>query len=404
MKKSEWNDKQLEELLQSMPKVSDRQSPDELYRKIQARLQEEQVQHNTKKKTWVLPSIATVAALILIFLITSNMTDIQILGSGSNEKAQMEESAVQDPGKSESEGATDARIAENSDAASFKDSGETGPNSIMMTVPEKTVPLVDEVPDGQTLITVGVKEYNVNFSFPISFLYSDNKMTKFEMLQDAISKIQEEDLGVNHEMGKYTLEKITDTEVKIILSNDQIVSASGQEISSSIIETFRWMNYQRAQVVYEDGRQVEDSMSGGTVGPIQIEKNLRKGYVVHHTPKGNVFLVPTLSPSNSFTEALELMTQSTASILPSIEQGLIENVTTEGNTVTIKFAREIENSTKHDLMLKAILLTAKEFEFENVKFENTVEQIGEYPIKDKSGNALPIDVPIAPNYMEIPKK
>lgn len=405
MKKSEWNDKQLEEMLQSMPKVSDRQSPDALYRKIQARLQEEQVQQNTKKKTWVLPSIATVAALFLIFLISSNMMDIQNLGSGSEDKAQMEKSAIQDPGKPQSEGSMEAKITENSDDAVLKEeSGETGPNSIMMSVEDQTVSLVNKVPSGQTLITVGVKEYNVNFSFPISFLYSDSQMTKFEMLKDAISKLQDEDLGVNNEMKNFTLEEISDTEIKIILSNDQIVSASAQEISSSIIETFRWMNYQRAQVVYEDGRQVEDSMSGGTVGPFEMEKNLGKGYVIHHTLTGNVFLVPTLSPSNSFKEALEIMTQPAASIIPSIEQGLIENVTSEGKTVTIKFATEIENTTKHDLMLKAILLTAKEFEFESVKFENTVEQIGEYSLKDKNGKALPIGVPIAPNYMEIPNK
>ncbi|MBM6619909.1 GerMN domain-containing protein [Bacillus suaedaesalsae] len=404
MKKSEWNDKQLEELLESMPKVSDRQSPDALYRKIQARLQEDEVKYTKKKKTWVLPSIATVAALFLIFLIGSNMMDIQNLGNGSNDKLQMEKSAVQDPEKPESEGSIDSRVAENSDAAALKDdSGEAEQKSLMMSVEEQTVPLVNEVTDDQTLITVGVKDEQVQIVFPVSFLHRNNEITKTEMLQDIISRFPEGEFGVLHIIREFKFEQITESEVKVIVPNNLTLSSPGQDIKEPIIETLRWMGYKKAQVVYEDGRQVEDAMSGGTVGPIEIQSQM-KGYVIHRTTTNKVFLVPTLSPSTSFENALEIMSQPGFQIEPSIEQGLINNVIVEDKTVTVSFTKEIENSIQNDLMIKAILLSAKEFGYEQVKFENTVEQIGEYPLKDPKGNSLAISVPIAPNYMEIPNK
>ena len=67
MKKSEWSDKQLEELLRQMPKIQDHRNPRDIYQNLSRK--------KRKQPAWVIPAFATAAALLLFIYINSKAYD-----------------------------------------------------------------------------------------------------------------------------------------------------------------------------------------------------------------------------------------------------------------------------------------------------------------------------------------
>lgn len=84
MKKSEWSDKQLEELLRQMPKIQDHRNPRDIYQNLSSK--------KRKMPTWIIPSFATAAALLLFFLLVPRLLD-ETQTQYSLDSAKQEESA-----------------------------------------------------------------------------------------------------------------------------------------------------------------------------------------------------------------------------------------------------------------------------------------------------------------------
>ena len=85
MKKSEWSDKQLEELLRQMPKIQDHRNPRDIYQNLSIK--------KRKRPAWLVPGFATAAALLLIFLLVPKMLDgtESSFDSAKQEKSSSEE-------------------------------------------------------------------------------------------------------------------------------------------------------------------------------------------------------------------------------------------------------------------------------------------------------------------------
>ena len=64
MKKSEWSDRQLEEILRQMPRINDCRHPYDIYQNLSIKIK--------RKRAWVLPGIAMVASLLLLFILVPN--------------------------------------------------------------------------------------------------------------------------------------------------------------------------------------------------------------------------------------------------------------------------------------------------------------------------------------------
>ena len=67
MKKSEWSDKQLEELLRQMPKIQDHRNPRDIYQNLSIK--------KRKRPAWLVPGFATAAALLLFFILVPKLLD-----------------------------------------------------------------------------------------------------------------------------------------------------------------------------------------------------------------------------------------------------------------------------------------------------------------------------------------
>lgn len=79
MKKSEWSDEQLEHMLSKMPTIKDNRSPQKIYQHISQR------KNKNKKKVWLVPTIASAAAALLLFILAPSFLNTNHSGYESAE-------------------------------------------------------------------------------------------------------------------------------------------------------------------------------------------------------------------------------------------------------------------------------------------------------------------------------
>ncbi len=404
MKKSEWSDNQLEELLQHLPKVKDKQDPDELFRKISSRIQVEQIRDSGNRK-WILPSVAAVAALFIILIIGPTFLN----KSGGN----LKESASFDTAASEKQEFATESASENDKMAKAgiveepADDQEQDPMSTTMEMPN-TSNIVHDVGEGQTLVTIGIMDSMAQNVVPLSFLSTDMTKTKLEVLQDVIQNLPASDLGLDPtKLDGLRFEEVDMEKVLITIPSDYTIESSSAQIGAfffPIIETFRWMGYKVVELRTEEGEQAFIDPVG-PVEPIDLSTETQKGYYIYTTENGHTYLVPSRDSSATFEEALSKMRDRIIEyeLKPSIPIEY-EYTANSGTDVTVAFTNEEfsdQNDPKYRLMIEAILLTAKEFGFKTVTFINTPEQIGGINLIE-NGKPKPVNVPIAPNPIELP--
>ncbi|MFZ3588608.1 hypothetical protein ACOI1C_04850 [Bacillus sp. DJP31] len=407
MKKSEWSDKRLEELLQHLPTVKDRQDPDELFQKISSRMQNEQIS-DTKKKTWILPSIAAVAALLLFIIISPSFLNLSG-GGGTYQESAFDTSSSDMKKDFASSAAEEERAGEFKDSAESQNTQEsTEENSMFLMDMANTSNMVAVVGEGQTLVTIGIPDTDASNVVPLSIVSNDMTKTKIELLEDIIRNLNEGDLGLySNKLEGLVFEEVDSKKVMITIPSNYTTGSTSAQIGSftnSFIETFRWMGYTEVEFQTPEGEQVFIDPIG-LFGPFQLSTQMKLGYYTYTTQNGKTYLVPSKEPSESFEEALlkmqERMTEYGLEPSVPIE---IEYINYNGPSVTVTFAKKEaidQNDPKYRLMIEAILLTAKEFGYTTVTFINTPEQIGGIVLIE-NGKPKLVDVPVAPNPIELP--
>ncbi|MDQ0219028.1 hypothetical protein ELQ35_09885 [Peribacillus cavernae] len=111
MKRSQWNENDIEELLKNLPNIKDRRHPKDIYQNIESRI------HRKRSNNWI-PLIAAMAALfVLAVLATSIML-------GSNNSAS-EDRAIE---KTEMERGSQSRKAASSQHAGTENNSSSTPN------------------------------------------------------------------------------------------------------------------------------------------------------------------------------------------------------------------------------------------------------------------------------------
>lgn len=398
----DFDEEQLEKLLKSLPKVKDHQNADELFERITSRIaledeEEETVQEikTTKKKSYIIPVIASIAAVSLLALILPSFFHNNGLEHGAMDSTS-EESA-----KSNQIG-TEEHITENSIAEEPKQSmvAEDNQMSMMAELPSH---VVHQIPKGSTLVTAAIPDGNIQFVVPLSIVTFNEK--------PLISQLN--DLELNGEqwgLGSFMLENVrfslNDQDPNSIIIDLPIDhkfndgSASEKMFLQSVTETVRYLGFKKIEFTVE-GKPGVELGNYGLIKELNITEANEKYYLVYkHETKS--FLIPIKASTNSIEEAINEM--YTGKDIEELEPPLLGEISIddiessdESGLLTINFTNEttLPQTEEAVLMVEAILLTAKEFGFEQVQFNFTgIPTLGDYNFLS------PIDVPAAPNPIE----
>ncbi|WP_175639729.1 hypothetical protein [Metabacillus schmidteae] len=391
MKKREWNEDQLEQLLLQLPSVKDKQNKKDLYQSIYYRSQ-----GRKKRRIWVAPTVATITVLFILVLISPFLFQGTI--NTSEEKAMdMESSSSSESRITENNPQPEAKMAESSIAEDKDENVELSREEI------KQETFVTDSDDSAHILTVGLTDNNLQNIIPVSFKEEEGK-EELEQIETFNPEKFAEKLGpLSIALENTDLEQEKNDEIIINYKADKgSITGSGSEIAykESIIETFRWKGYKKANL-YTNGEQGIEFSNYGQENQIEIKETRNKAYLVYQYDESKAkLLVPSPEPLPTVEEAIHIMREGidNQQLKPSIQENIGEiQIKEDGEHLEINFMQNanVEDNEESIIMLESILLTAKDFGYESVQFYGTTDN--EIGVMDVS---KPVEVPFSPNPID----
>ncbi|MBM7604466.1 hypothetical protein JOC75_002469 [Metabacillus crassostreae] len=394
MKRQEWNDEKLEQILRQLPQVQDKRSSEDIYQRILTK------QQNRKKlKTWIAPTFATVAAMF-IFILFSPYLFQEI--TSSNQESSMDKATSSSSGEEEISlnNQEDESKRESSIMVQENDNAEVKLADLENNIQET---FVTPFEDGSQTITIGLTAANADYIIPISV--SKEHLNQPQQIQQILVENLIEKIGpVSFELqNTEILPQENPEEIILDYTGKPILSSSMSETIyiEAIQETFRWIGVNTVKFQTNSNAGIEFGNSGKQY-EMTIQEKRQKAYLIYqYSENTSKLLVPSPESFLTIDDAIEIMMTGIPDkkLYPSVVEQLSNILITENDTqIQIEFSNgdSFQNNEQYILMLEAILLTAKEFGFKEVKFNGIgINKIGNMDV------TKPVEVPFSPNPIHI---
>lgn len=403
MKRSEWSDKQLEELLQSMPKIEDHRDPRDIYQNILLKM------NKKKQRTWILPSIATAAAVLLLAILapsvlnsndsTSETMDRSIASESSE---QIEMSKVEEDQAKIMEDEEEVEIAEN-------ENNDQQMHMTSINVEDSYTALYEADVKNENVFTFVIPDIQAQNVVPVTVVVpkEDGKQA-IDQLNDTMPQLQEEAWGLSD---YYPLnaqlslnEEQNVLEVNVPAGHYYGDGSASENIFVKVVkEAASSLNTNKVTLFTDNNPGIEFG-NQGNITELDVTNNGNHAYYFYFTEANTEkpYLVPFSEPFTDIESALEAMKKNidTHGLRASIPENLsITEVNSSGEEVLTLQFNEDSNITEEPSMIhtiEAILLTAKEFQYDKVRIEyNKLDKVGKFNFNEE------LELPIAPNRIEL---
>ncbi|WP_040208300.1 hypothetical protein [Neobacillus jeddahensis] len=400
MKRSEWSDNELEELLQQLPKIQDHRDPRDIYQNLSLK--------RRKMKPWIVPSIAAAAALLLFFILIPQFMDGTKV---SYENAQEEKASTKNNDIKLNEKHEDSTIAMEKDSNSPKEQIFSGAvkKEQVGTSGLKTAIYEDEIGNGRVL-TYWIPDQQAQILIPVSIIVSDSKEKSWLTLyNEKMASLKEAEWGLSD---FYPL----NVKLKLDEKNNNILVdaptdhqyGQGSAIETNFLDVLNKdisSNSNSKKLIFTTNG--EPGIQLGNFGDIQelnVEDVKRHAFFFYY-PEGSESKLPLLTPSiDTYTDvqaAIEAMKTDPAvselksSLLPLLP---INDISILDKTLLISFKgnTSLLNDQLTTSSFEALLLTAKEFGLEKIIVKDSpLKNIGTFDLSKET------KVPVAPNIRNI---
>ncbi|ETI66825.1 hypothetical protein [Neobacillus vireti] len=397
MKKSEWSDRELEELLMQMPKIKDHRDPRDIYQNLSLK--------KRKTKTWLLPGLAVAAALLLFFILVPKMIDGTNFSydSANEEKSSGNSQAMKSAEK-------DSTIAMK-DQASIPNKSVSETNEkkmgLMSAASIKTAVYDEDVTDRKVL-TYWIPDSQVQILVPVSIIVPAEKdKTWLTQFVDNMANLKEEEWGLSDYYPlklSMNLDEKTNSVDVVVPDNHKYGQGSTEE--TSFIKTVNndvFSNSTIKKLNFFTNK--EAGIELGNTGRVKNHEiiEVKQHAFFFHFPEGSElpFLAPSIGTYKDINSAFEDMKTNnpTYRLNGSLEHlQPLSDVTVNGKTLFVSFKDIID--MKDDQLtvasFEALLLTAKQFGLEKVIVkESRLTHLGPFDLTKET------KVPVAPNLRDI---
>lgn len=370
MKRKSYDDNQIHDLVKKLPSLEDRQKKDDLYRNIQKKM-------NKPKKTkapWVVPTFASVAVVILMIMIVPtvwNSMNDQFQSYGGEEKSGSASDRADQSASSEEAAENDNATMESLEKNTDREQSSASSDLNRMT---------KEVREGKPMVYF---DSQAQIVIPVTWIEGE-KYTEEELAKLAANRY-----GLTQPSGSYTF-RTNDNEATVTFPTG--FKANGSALENAIVRAIQWRAWaygvDEINVSTTEGNSVNLGNRGeiNQLSTIEAERFL---YQVFTSTRGVRFLVP-VSFKGSITEALSEMKVDRVSTSPAVPEHLtFEEVEDQDKRLLVRVNHEPWHDPQERVTaVEAILLTAKQYGFEEVKLE------GINPTRDSEYDySKPIQVP-----------
>lgn len=390
MRKQKWNEEKIKQVLKQLPSIKDERSPEFIYHTIQMK------KKPVRKTRKVMPILATVCTIMLLFIISQSFFD-------SNELF-----------KSES------KVADNSSIMKAKISNESEKNEMQnLEITEQQadlsatsltpVAIYQEDVGDQEVLTYPIPDENVQVIVPISILVENpHQLSRFDLYVQNVKKV----IGGNNQLSDYF--PISPEIFTYHLRDNNIEVDVKHEFTNFGSQSEEFFNTMVQQQLQSIGAKKMEFYTNGKLG---AELGNRKETTIDFRPLENrayflleageseerTFYVPWEKPYDSIENAFDAMEDNiethglTASIPDTIDiDKVLKDDKKRQLIVYLSNESKMEENQRTLNAIESILLTAKEFKYSTVKFENTkVKEVGDFLLTKE------LAVPVAANKGDI---
>ncbi|WP_216831458.1 hypothetical protein [Alkalihalobacterium elongatum] len=351
----------LENKLKQLPKIEDQRSKEVIFQNIKKQMN---TAPKKRRRQWLMPTIASATAAVLLFALIPMMLN--------NE---MEEALPS---------GEEAEVVNEMFRIDAEDTQEVVEEALDETVEYTNyIPAIlgDNLDSNQRVVTVPFLDDQANFIVPLSFIVRDDD-TILNQIAAILEEYDPTHVGLlDTPLKGITMEEVSTTTVDVNIP--QILAGSANE--TMLIEPLKML---LAPLGYEYFNVLVDGQRGvdiGQYGPMENQgiSSPPAGYTVYENFTGRTFLI-----AGGLGEVVGL---SLGDIIEPMVSNLVEGLEIEqmeyqtGQPVTISFKPGTNLAGNPDglMLLEAILLTAKDFNVEEVAFSNTgVNELGPYNLDE----------------------
>ncbi|WP_433742918.1 hypothetical protein [Falsibacillus pallidus] len=403
MKKSDWDDHQIEELFKAMPKIQDDRSPHEIYEKIQ---------HRQKAAKRGLPAVfsfsaAAAAAVLLIVLILPVLTNEPLQLAGPQDQLKKQSSHGEEKNFKKQQMKKDVPALSDSENNHLDSSKNAGLS--LLNVPEepvKTTVSKEEEKD-HYILRYGLPGPDAIF-VPLTILADKDKYSSWlEAFKATAEKIPEQDWGFDDFyplQGELSYDEQKKKMVVKLEENNPYTKAGSAEVYT-YLRTFQYdfesLDVKDLKIVNKSGKPIKID---GFDQKYNLNPNrFKTGYYSYTLPNGDSYLVPGEVYMPNAEKAFEMMKESPSGLLQSIiPQGIDYSVGEKSSEIEIvKFSSKMNLNSGDQAanlkMIEGMLLTARQFGYKYIQFENITPEKWEGYDFSKF-----VETPISPNKKELP--
>lgn len=371
-------------MLKELPKIEDHRSKEEIYQNIKT-----QVSSRPARRTrpLLIPALSSVAALLIVLIVLPFLKDfIPLSDKPIQENAELAEN-----------------FTENDSGKNLENDNPTVENKVFDNPFDlRTAAYIEQVEDNE-VFTFGVLTSNA-LVIPVSTIFPrENRADWLTRLKNAAKDLESKKLDFHVPVSLFeALEWENNNTLRLTINDyNKRYLETGHYIDLILRFTFQHSAIDTILIRDEKGNIYNDTGHYGEIPELQVTNPLGRAYFLLKKEEGLNYLFPVDLGKEDIESALKLMKHRPNDLVtPSIPKNIQLNVvSTDFGQLTLRFDKSLDLETgdpiKNMLMIEAILLTAKDFGFQTVYFEN---------IKPKIWNGFefehPIIVPLAPNFIK----
>ncbi|QCJ43316.1 hypothetical protein FAY30_16180 [Bacillus sp. S3] len=396
MKKSEWSDRELEELLRQMPRIQDHRDPRDIYQNLSLK--------KRKRKPWLLPGIAAVAALLLFFILAPKLmdgTNISFDQTTEEKSSATKEIAVADK---------DSNILLKKEDASSKEQAYTGTAQTELAKGGSIITAVyDADVESGKVFTYWIPDPQAQILIPVSTIINDTEEQSWlTVYTKNMENLKEAEWGLS-DFYPLKVTMVLDEKTNTVLVD---VPADHQYGQGAATET-NFLNILKKDIASNSSsiKKIKFSTNGvpgielgnyGSMNELDVVQETKHAFLFYY-PEGSEipYLTTTKETFNDINQAIEAMKSdqpqlglksSLKPLLPLHDVSVIDKtlyVSLKGNT-------SLQDNQQTTTSFESLLMTAKEFGLEKVVVKDSVlPHIGPFDL------SLEQKVPLAPNLQNI---
>ncbi|MCA0970307.1 hypothetical protein LCM20_06880 [Halobacillus litoralis] len=339
MKRKSYDDNQIENLVKQLPSVQDQQRKDELYQNVQKKMNKSE----KKKAPWLVPAFASVAVVLVMVMIIPSIWSSMNLQFQSSQPEMGEESGGESSSGDEASSSEQATM-ESADTA-------------MPALNRMTTSRVEGKPmvyfDSQAQVVV-----------PVSWV------TNEPVPDEDLSSIAAEAYGLTEPSARYSFE-MENNEANVVFPAG--FKAKGSATENAIVRSIQWRAEANSAIRINVSTEEGGPVNLGNRGEVTQLSTIESSSYVYHlftSTTGVQFLVP-VPFEGTIEEALESLKRDQSNTSAPVPPHLVfEQIDTTDDILNLTVSHDSWRVDQNRMTaVEAILMTAKQYGFEEVQFQ-----------------------------------